>query len=123
MSRWFGATLRLSDVTVRREALEVQLGQTVSRFEMSRSGKLHYAQVEIPTSDDLWPSVTDFINQIGPRVLSLTQSKAIGVASLDLGLPFGESQVMVSALIPSVVVEIIGRNKISITISVYSTSV
>ena len=122
MSRWFWATLRLLDVTITKEDLEAQLGQTVMRFEPSRSGMLYYAQVEVPANGDLWPGVTDFIDQIGPKVLRLTQSEAIGAASLDLGLPFDESQAMVSALIPSVAAESLGRNDISITVSVYLTA-
>ena len=121
VSPWFGAVLRLSDVTVTREVLETHLGRVVDRFEPSASGKLHFADVRVPVGDTLWPAVTDLVDQIGPKVLSFTQSGAVGAANFDLGFSFHDSQVMTSALIPSVVAEIIGRNGISITISIYLT--
>ena len=114
--------LRLSDVILSREALEIALGLPPDRFEAARKGSAHYAQFNLPEGTS-WEEVTTFANRIGPSVQSLFQQGQIGRASLDVALHLEEGHVSASMRIPHAAAAALGRFGINLDVSAYLTAV
>jgi hypothetical protein len=115
-------TLRLDDVTVSRVALESTLGVTIDRYEPGRDGTSNYAQLDLPTGTEPWPTVVERLHQFGPKVENLIAGGSIGSASLDLAVLFFDEVVAKFVTLPSHVAGAAGRYGISIELSIYRTS-
>ncbi|HWI28490.1 MAG TPA: hypothetical protein VN668_16065 [Stellaceae bacterium] len=122
----FAIVLRISDVAPSRSDLEAALGVRVVRYEATRTGSLHYAQVdviagdiEILAEDDLWAQIIVRIEQLGPHIRALRNDHLIGRVSIDLAVSFGETSALATYHLPSRVAEVLGREGIDIEFSVY----
>ena len=116
---FFGAVLRIGGVTVARESLEAALGCRLDRYELVRVDGLHYAQMTVPDSDELWPATLAFIERFGVAIESLIEAKMIGGVELDLGFAWYESDFVISHSIPSSVLAALGSSRIDFRVTFY----
>jgi hypothetical protein len=121
-SQIFSAVLRISDAAIARDELEVALGATVERYEPARTGPLHYAQVSLPIEMDIWATIVDRIQALGPRISTLRQERLIGPASIDLAVAFAEGQGTLSVTVPSHVAQAAGQYGIDIEFTVFAAT-
>jgi hypothetical protein len=88
--RWFPVSQ--SDVSLSQQELETALGIALDRYEPSRHGTLHYAQVCMAHDASDWSAVAEFLELSGPRIKELSDRRAIGAATMDFHLPFGTTR-------------------------------
>ena len=112
--------IRMSNAHLSRKELETVLGTALDRYEPSRDGS--YAQVSMRQSAGDWPSVAEFLEQIGPRIKDLIGRRAIVSATMDVALPFRDNMAAISAKLPARIALLAGQNPIDIETSVYLTS-
>lgn len=114
--------IRMTDVRLSQQELEATLGIALDRYEPSRHGTLHYAQVCMAHDAAEWSAVAEFLELIGPRIKELSDRRAIGAATMDFHLPFWDNKVAMSSKLPARVASLAGQNLIDIETSVYLTS-
>ena len=114
--------IRMSDVRLSQQELETALGIALDRYEPSRHGSLHYAQVCMEHGAADWSAVAEFLELIGPRIKELSGRRAIGAATMDFHLTFWDNKVAISSKLPARVASLAGQNLIDIETSVYLTS-
>lgn len=118
----FSAVLRLGGVTISKELLEERLGVKLDRFQLQRSGDVHFAQFNFPDDGCLYETITETLQKIGPPILELISEAAIGSPSLDLAFRFAENSFTHSVRLPSSVADVAGRYRIDIEVSNYPIS-
>lgn len=118
----FSVVLRISDVAMTKSALEAALQIKLDKFELARSGSLHYAQVNVTAEDCGWSTLVDWIKIIGPQISALRRERRIGPAIIDLAYPFGPNSASMCIEMPSDAAEGIGHYGIDIQFSVYLTN-
>jgi hypothetical protein len=114
--------IRMSDVRLSQQELETVLGIALDRYEPSRHGALHYAQVCMAHDAADWSAVAEFLELIGPRIKELSDRRAIGAATMDFHLPFWDNKIATSSTLPARIALLAGQNLIDIETSVYLTS-
>ena len=118
-SHIFSAILRIGDTAMARAALEAALGATLDRYEPTRMGSLYYAQLGLPIEEDIWGTIVDRIQALGPQISALQQERLIGSTCIDLAVSFAEGQMTLSVVVPSYAAEVVSRYGIDIEFSVY----
>ena len=83
---------------------------------------MNYAQLRVPTEDDGWSAVADWVGKCGPKISALRQERLIGAATIDLAIPFDAHRASISIELPSFAAERVGRHDIDIQFSVYLTN-
>jgi hypothetical protein len=116
------AVIRLAHVAISRDALTEVLGIDLDNFSLERGGTLHYDQVNVSASDDLWPAVGDMLSQLGPLIAALIAEQKIGRATLDLGFFFSSELVTRSSFIPSHIALVAGQSHIDVEVSTYPSN-
>jgi hypothetical protein len=105
-----------------KTALESALQTRLDKFEPARSGSMHDAQLNLPGGDGGWSTIMGWIQVVGPPRSALRQERSIGLAKIDLAIPFDDDMAALSIDLPSGAAETIGRYGIDIEFSVYLTS-
>jgi hypothetical protein len=118
----FSGVLRISDVSITKEALEAALEARLDRFESMKSGFNHLAQLNIPAVGDDWNNIIDCISAIGPRIAALQRETAVGKVTVDLAVTFSADYASLAIEVPSRAAAAIGSHGIDIEFSVYLTS-
>src|SRR5580698_7884891 len=114
----FSGVLRISDVSITKEALEAALEARLDSFEPMRSGFNHLAQLNIPAEGDDWNNIIDCISAIGPRIPALQRETVVGKVTVDLAIAFYADYASLTIEVPSRVAVAIGSHGINIEFSV-----
>jgi len=86
---------------------------------LQRSGRLSFAQINFPDTDDPWLSTATYLSRLGPPTAQLIATGGIGGATLDIAFGFTSDLAAHSAIIPSSIAEAAGRNHLDIEVSAY----
>jgi len=121
-SKLIAIALRFGDVTVPEAVLESALGDRLDRYELSRTGTSHYAQINLEGESDPWLAIVNRVQQLGPRLQSLVERGSLAKVTLDLAIAFPDGIMSTSINLPSNVTEILARHNIEVELSVYRTS-
>jgi hypothetical protein len=121
-SQIFSAALRISDTAIARSELEAALGTALARYEPTRTGSLHYAQVDLPIEEDVWGAIARWVKRLGPQLSKLQRERQIGSTCVDLAVSFVDDQMSLSVVVPSYAAEIISSYGVDIEFSVYKVS-
>ena len=117
-----GFVIRLAEVRVSRVELESVLGVELDRYEPSRRGSTHHAQLSMNGGDE-WTAVVEFLKNVGPRIEDLIRRGLIGSASMDFEIFVPTGRVAnFSVPIPAQVASVAGQNRIDIEVSFYPVS-
>ena len=111
--------IRLADVALSREELESTIGVGLDRYEPSRRGTSHYAQVSLSDTVVQWPAVVEFLERVAPRIADLISHRIVGSASIDFAIYAKAETLLHSVKVPAQVASLAGQNLISLEMSFY----
>jgi hypothetical protein len=115
----FTAVIRFAGVALSREALEIDLGVTLDRFELSRPGNASLAQINLPDEQISFESIIGFMRKFGPNIARLVENLSINSAYLDLAFEYSEDRPYHSSTIPHVIAYTVGQYKVNLEITSY----
>lgn len=111
--------IRFGDVALDRHELKNALGIELDRYEPSRDGLSHYAQISMNGDVGQWSLIADFLDAVGPRIKDLIDRKLIGSVAMDFAIHFPDNIYAISPTVPATVAFRAGLNLIDIEMSVY----
>ena len=115
------AVIRFSEVMLSREAFEALLALTLYRFEPSRAGIAHYAQINMPEGSS-WDDFAELIDRLGPVIRPYLERGEIARPCADVALYFDKDMASASLLIPYEAALAVGRWGFDLEVSAYITS-
>ena len=113
------AIIRLTKVTISRDALRTALGIKPDKFGVAGDGSGHYAVLDVPDSENPWRTIGDMLATLGPAIAGLITERKIGSALLDVVFLFFPELVTRSCSIPSTIALAAGKCLIDIDVSTY----
>ena len=110
--------IRLGDVALNRDELESTIGVGLDRYEPSRKGTKHFAQISLSDTASPWPAVVEFLEKVGPRIADLIRHRMIGSASIDFAI-YAKAEAFTFVTVPAQVAALAGQNLIDVEMSFY----
>lgn len=118
-----GVIMRFGNVAAPQQSLEQALDFRVQWARKSHDGR-QYAQIDLVSECQYikWLTIDGFIEKFGSSIASLLEQRMIESATLDIGMPFYEGDLVSSLTVPSPTCLLAGRYGIAVTATYYAVA-